>query len=83
MFYPASVTFLTYCVSLAVRNSYAMAYSCVCGVFAMLCRLVTELRFMTLTVFHHYRIQTWALEEARRRLEKEGILEDPDTLQKD
>jgi hypothetical protein len=23
-------------------------------------------------------IQTWALEEARRRLEKEGILEDPD-----
>jgi hypothetical protein len=23
------------------------------------------------------RIQTWALEEARRRLEKEGILEDP------
>jgi hypothetical protein len=24
-----------------------------------------------------YRIQTWALEEARRRLEKEGILEDP------
>lgn len=25
-----------------------------------------------------YRIQTWALEEARRRLEKEGILEDPE-----
>lgn len=24
-----------------------------------------------------YRIQTWALEEARRRLEAEGILEDP------
>ncbi|KAK5942967.1 hypothetical protein PMZ80_003972 [Knufia obscura] len=24
-------------------------------------------------------IQTWALEEARRRLEKEGLLEDPDT----
>lgn len=24
------------------------------------------------------RIQTWALEEARRRLEKEGILEDPE-----
>jgi hypothetical protein len=23
------------------------------------------------------RIQTWALEEARRRLEAEGILEDP------
>lgn len=23
-------------------------------------------------------IQTWALEEARRRLEKEGILEDPE-----
>lgn len=23
------------------------------------------------------RIQTWALEEARRRLEKEGILEEP------
>ncbi|KAK2760837.1 hypothetical protein FQN54_002076 [Arachnomyces sp. PD_36] len=28
-------------------------------------------------------IQTWALEEARRRLEKEGILEDPDTLKKE
>ncbi|OJD21484.1 hypothetical protein ACJ73_07173 [Blastomyces percursus] len=27
-------------------------------------------------------IQTWALEEARRRLEKEGILEDPDVAQK-
>ncbi|KAK2750818.1 hypothetical protein FQN55_001830 [Onygenales sp. PD_40] len=27
-------------------------------------------------------IQTWALEEARRRLEKEGILEDPDVVQK-
>lgn len=26
-----------------------------------------------------HRIQTWALEEARRRLEKEGLLEDPDT----
>ncbi len=25
-----------------------------------------------------YSIQTWALEEARRRLEAEGILEDPD-----
>lgn len=25
-----------------------------------------------------YRIQTWALEEARRRLEAEGILEEPD-----
>lgn len=24
------------------------------------------------------RIQTWALEEARRRLEAEGVLEDPD-----
>jgi len=24
-----------------------------------------------------FRIQTWALEEARRRLEAEGILEDP------
>jgi len=27
-------------------------------------------------------IQTWALEEARRRLEAEGILEDPDKPQK-
>ncbi|KAI5289626.1 hypothetical protein KEM54_003540 [Ascosphaera aggregata] len=27
-------------------------------------------------------IQTWALEEARRRLEKEGILEDPDVATK-
>jgi len=26
------------------------------------------------------RIQTWALEEARRRLEKEGLLDDPDTV---
>ena len=26
----------------------------------------------------HDRIQTWALEEARRRLEAEGILPDPD-----
>jgi hypothetical protein len=25
-----------------------------------------------------YSIQTWALEEARRRLEAEGILEDPE-----
>jgi ESSS subunit of NADH:ubiquinone oxidoreductase (complex I) len=25
-----------------------------------------------------YRIQTWALEEARRRLEIEGLLEDPE-----
>lgn len=29
-----------------------------------------------------YRIQTWALEEARRRLEVEGILEDPDKAQR-
>ncbi|KAK3900654.1 ESSS subunit of NADH:ubiquinone oxidoreductase-domain-containing protein [Staphylotrichum tortipilum] len=28
-------------------------------------------------------IQTWALEEARRRLEKEGILPDPDDEKKD
>ena len=28
------------------------------------------------------RIQTWALEEARRRLEMEGILEDPEKTQK-
>ncbi|RMZ72565.1 hypothetical protein GMOD_00007568 [Pyrenophora seminiperda CCB06] len=28
-------------------------------------------------------IQTWALEEARRRLEKEGILQDPDTVKKE
>ncbi|PYH99126.1 NADH-ubiquinone oxidoreductase [Aspergillus ellipticus CBS 707.79] len=27
-------------------------------------------------------IQTWALEEARRRLEAEGILEDPDKVQR-
>jgi len=26
----------------------------------------------------NYRIQTWALEEARRRLEAEGILPDPE-----
>lgn len=28
-------------------------------------------------------IQTWALEEARRRLEAEGILQDPDTKPKE
>jgi len=28
-------------------------------------------------------IQTWALEEARRRLEAEGILVDPDTIKKE
>ncbi|CAA9964933.1 NADH ubiquinone oxidoreductase 11.6kD protein [Pyrenophora teres f. maculata] len=28
-------------------------------------------------------IQTWALEEARRRLEAEGILQDPDTVKKE
>jgi hypothetical protein len=28
------------------------------------------------------RIQTWALEEARRRLEAEGILEDPEKNQR-
>jgi hypothetical protein len=28
-------------------------------------------------------IQTWALEEARRRLEAEGILEDPDNKKDD
>jgi hypothetical protein len=31
---------------------------------------------------YKYRIQTWALEEARRRLEAEGILEDPEKAQK-
>jgi hypothetical protein len=34
-----------------------------------------ELRNHLTDIFH--RIQTWALEEARRRLEAEGILEDP------
>jgi hypothetical protein len=29
--------------------------------------------------FGAFSIQTWALEEARRRLEKEGILEDPES----
>lgn len=29
----------------------------------------------------HRSIQTWALEEARRRLEAEGILEDPEKKQ--
>jgi len=29
-----------------------------------------------------YSIQTWALEEARRRLEVEGILEDPEKVKK-
>jgi hypothetical protein len=31
-----------------------------------------------MTNFTSFRIQTWALEEARRRLEAEGILPDPD-----
>jgi hypothetical protein len=31
---------------------------------------------------HDHSIQTWALEEARRRLEAEGILEDPATVKK-
>lgn len=31
-----------------------------------------------LLMYENRRIQTWALEEARRRLEKEGILEDPE-----
>lgn len=30
----------------------------------------------------HRSIQTWALEEARRRLEAEGILPDPDNVKK-
>jgi hypothetical protein len=36
------------------------------------------LRFYRRDADEFDRIQTWALEEARRRLEKEGILEDPD-----
>lgn len=34
--------------------------------------------FAQITDVPSYRIQTWALEEARRRLEAEGILPDPD-----
>ena len=33
-------------------------------------------------LIHRNRIQTWALEEARRRLEAEGILPDPDEEEK-
>lgn len=32
---------------------------------------------------HSNSIQTWALEEARRRLEAEGILPDPDSKPKE
>jgi hypothetical protein len=38
--------------------------------------MIGERRRTCLTL---YSIQTWALEEARRRLEAEGILEDPDS----
>lgn len=34
-----------------------------------------------LTFVFLYRIQTWALEEARRRLEAEGILKEPESKQ--
>jgi hypothetical protein len=43
------------------------------GDFTQTC--VTQEAWLTLPAFS--RIQTWALEEARRRLESEGILEDP------
>ena len=33
-------------------------------------------------IFGPRRIQTWALEEARRRLEAEGVLPDPDDEKK-
>jgi hypothetical protein len=36
---------------------------------------------MTSLPFLVSRIQTWALEEATRRLEKEGILPDPDDVE--
>lgn len=39
-----------------------------------------QLTLISLTAF---RIQTWALEEARRRLEAEGILPDPDLKKKE
>jgi hypothetical protein len=40
-------------------------------------RTVAHIHETHLLTCHLCRIQTWALEEARRRLEKEGILEDP------
>jgi hypothetical protein len=52
---------------------------CWCGVCVQRGYLVSRLQLGgdVGTDRYIYRIQTWALEEARRRLEKEGILEDP------
>lgn len=41
------------------------------GILVMILRKASNMRVL-------HRIQTWALEEARRRLEKEGILDDPE-----
>jgi hypothetical protein len=43
--------------------------------------IFAELKTFYANLYKH-RIQTWALEEARRRLEAEGILEDPEKAQK-
>lgn len=43
--------------------------------------VVVERDYLGIDIFPSGRIQTWALEEARRRLEAEGILEDPDQKQ--
>jgi len=37
-----------------------------------------RLGFLLISAVYENRIQTWALEEARRRLEAEGILQEPD-----
>ena len=47
------------------------------GEMSLIGREWVVLLAMLLTI-SEYRIQTWALEEARRRLEAEGILPDPD-----
>ena len=44
--------------------------------FSVCLNMLSSMTKAMLTPFFH-RIQTWALEEARRRLEVEGILEDP------
>lgn len=45
-------------------------------------RLAPHFYMHTRDTNYDYSIQTWALEEARRRLEAEGILEDPAKVKK-
>lgn len=40
---------------------------------------IERIRVLISYCFFCFRIQTWALEEARRRLEVEGILKEPES----